>query len=344
MSDDDPHLLPEKPTVYLIHGDDHHAINEYLHRLIGSLDNSANMSLSTTRLDGRNVSEEDVRSAAMTIPFFTSHRIVILTHALALFKAKTSQDTHQRYLSLLEKLPPTTMLILVVEDQYLGKNRGWDTLKDNHWLKIWFTQAGQRALYKLFQLPDQRKMPYWILERSGKQGGHFTQAAAEALANHVGNNTQMAHMEIDKLLTYVDFRRPVEASDVDALCNDTQVNVFRMVDAIAEMKPRLALHELHALLEQQDATSLFFMIIRQFRLLLQMREISDENDDIGSGSSDLLKSPAFVLEKMKQQAKHFSQTELEDIYHQLLGLDVAIKNGEITPELALDTFVAELVR
>jgi DNA polymerase-3 subunit delta len=83
------------------------------------------------------------------------------------------------------------------------------------------------------------------------------------------------------------------------------------------------------------------MIVRQFRLLLQAREILEANgspDDIAR----TLKQHPYVAQKIAGQAKHFDLPTLEDIYHQLLKIDVDGKTGGMDVGLALDVLIAQL--
>jgi DNA polymerase-3 subunit delta len=186
-------------------------------------------------------------------------------------------------------------------------------------------------------------MPEWIRKEARSQGGQFTPDAAVALASHIGSDTQTAVLEIDKLLTYVDKRRPVDANDVEELtAQGGQADVFEMVDGMASGNARQALHILHRLLETQDPLSLFGMITRQFRLLIQVRELMDEGKG-GQAAGELRLHP-YVAEKLAGQARRFQISQLEDIYHQLLQIDEASKTGQMPADLALDTFIAGLAR
>jgi len=100
---------------------------------------------------------------------------------------------------------------------------------------------------------------------------------------------------------------------------------------------------LHRLLENEDPFSLWGMVVRQFRLLIQAREILD-----GRGNKDdvarALGVHPFVAEKTTGQAARFTMESLESIYHRLLGIDERVKTSQITLDLALDTLVVELAR
>jgi DNA polymerase III subunit delta len=121
-----------------------------------------------------------------------------------------------------------------------------------------------------------------------------------------------------------------------------EARIFDMVDALAERKGRQAAALLHRLLDESEPLALLGMINRQFRLLIEAREVLDAGGDSG----DLLKTPdikhPYVAQKLTQQARNFTLDQLEDIYRYLLDTDYAIKTGRIEPELALDLLVASL--
>jgi DNA polymerase-3 subunit delta len=295
--------------------------------------------LNTTRYDGREASEEVVRSAANSMPFLSDRRMVILTHP---FARLTTEAARVRFRELLDGLPESTALVLIIEDSF--ERRDWSRLRQDHWLRRWFEAAGPRAYYQLCQLPPHSSMPEWVRKEARSLGGQFSSEAAAALVSHIGNDTRTASLEIEKLLLYVDRQRPVEAQDVEELSTQTaQADVFQMVDAMSAGNASLALNLLHRLMEEEDELNLFGMIVRQFRLLLVGREMFAE----GRTSADFAKGLArneFVARKSMEQARRFSQDRLDSIYHRLLEIDEGVKTGQTSLPVALDVLVVELAR
>jgi DNA polymerase-3 subunit delta len=119
--------------------------------------------------------------------------------------------------------------------------------------------------------------------------------------------------------------------------------VFDFVDALSSGNGKSAQHLLHRLLETEDLFALWGMVVRQFRLLIQAREILD-----GRGNKDdvarALGVHPFVAEKTTGQAARFSIESLESIYRKLLKIDEGVKTSQLTLELALDMLVVELTR
>jgi len=328
----------QKPVVYIIHGDDPLAIRRNVDELCGELGEPSMADLNITRLDGKQSSDDDLRSAANSMPFLTDRRLVILTNP---FSRLNNDAARKRFIALLEGLPPSTGLVLVVEDTF--ERRDWKSMPGAHFVRRWANAAGERAQIRLCQLPAMREMSEWVRKEARAMGGQFSPQAAAALVALVGNDTQMASLEINKLLLYVDFKRAVEAEDVNEMTAQTgQADVFAMVDALASGNSRQAIGLLHRLLEAQEPLSLFGMIVRQFRLLLQARELLDEGQ--GMHVAGELHLPSFVADKLTTQARRFTMAQLEEIYHRLLLLDEAMKTGQSPSDLALDTFVAELAR
>jgi DNA polymerase-3 subunit delta len=83
------------------------------------------------------------------------------------------------------------------------------------------------------------------------------------------------------------------------------------------------------------------MFTRQFRLLIQVKELADEGKRPQTISQEL-KLHNFVVGKLYQQCQGFSLTQLEQIYRHLLDIDVEVKTGRNDMTTALNLLVAAL--
>jgi DNA polymerase-3 subunit delta len=267
------------------------------------------------------------------MPFLAKGRLVLLANPSAKYN---NPSARKKLFEFLEKAPETARLVLYesVEPREA----------DKHWLNRWAEKNSKLVQTKAFRLPRLKDMPGWIINETRNQGGQIEPRAAEMLKDMVGVDTRQAGMEIAKLLAYVNWARPVTGSDVEAVCIVTsQQSVFDFVDALSNGNGKSAQHLLHRLLETEDPFSLWGMVVRQFRLLIQAREILD-----GRGNKDdmarAVQIHPFVAEKAMQQAAHFSIESLESIYHNLLSIDEGVKTSQITLDLAMDTLVVQLTR
>jgi DNA polymerase III subunit delta len=331
-----PQNLAGLPVVTILHGDDDHAIGQALTSLIGLMGDPGLAEMNISRLDGLQARLDDVRSQAYTLPLLAERRMVILNNPFA----GNNESLQKEFNGLLNGLPPSAAMVLVINDTFERKD--WKTLPEKHWLKTWAKDHEQAVLNLTFRLPVGDQMNSWIIQYARSLSGQFEPSAAYELAGHVGNDTRLAAMEIEKLLNYVDYKRAVRPADVELLTTaSNSVNIFALVDEVAQMNSRKALGLLHQLLDQQDASSLFFIIVRQFRLLIPAREILDEGGSAEEIERELKQHP-FVAKKLAGQARHFTLARLIDIYHRLFEIDEAQKTGQAPLELGLDTFIASL--
>lgn len=330
-------MAAEKPVVYILHGDDKVAMERFIDSILARMGDPSIAELNTARLDGRQASEEDLRTAALAMPFLADRRLVILSNPLSRLGNPAAQE---RFTKLLDSIPATTALVLVIDDHRTWK--GWEVLgKTGLWLAKWSGGAGKRALVKECALPDVKAMPAWIEKHAQESGGKLTREAALALSEHTGNDTALAEQEIAKLFTYVDGQRAVEIEDVELLViTGGPINVFHMVEALADRNSRQALRMLHALQADTDPSHLFGLIVRQFRFLIQVREVLDEGGDLRQVLREV-KGIKFA-NQFVAQASRFTQPELDAIHHRLLELDEQMKTSQVPSDLALELLVAEI--
>ena len=323
------------PVVYLLHGEDEFAIANCLKELEAKLGEPSIATLNVTRLDGRSLKLDELVTAAQAMPVFSHRRLVVLYHPKACFN---NPSVRNKFFDLVEKLPQSTALVLV-EFKSLDKKKGAEA----DWLLTWAKDAGERVFIRDFPVLKGQALSRWIQEQASVLGGKFSPQAADVLASLVGDDTRLAYQEIQKLLAFVNYLRPVLPEDVEKLTiSVSQGDIFAMVDALGSRNGRQAVAMLHKLLVDQDYSLIFGMIVRQFRLLFLARELLD----LGKGESDIIKELSlypFVGRKVTAQARRFSLSILKRIYHRLLELDEAIKTGKIEGDIALDTFFAEFM-
>jgi DNA polymerase III subunit delta len=324
------------PVVYLLHGEDEFSIAQFIHDIEDKLGDPASAAMNINRFDGRSAGVDDLASVAFIMPFLTSRRLVIFTNPTTRLTAPAAR---KKFTDFLEKIPATTALVLV-EYKLLTEERDRRRNKIN-WLEKWADEAGEGVLKRAFTI-TQAQMSRWIQDRAKIAGGRFSPQGAQALADLVGEDARVADQEIHKLLTYVNYVRPVEPEDVQMLTsNFRQADIFAMVDALGSQDGQKAFAMLQRLLEEDEPLSIFGMVIRQFRLLLLARDVLDRGGRPEDVARDL-KIGSFVVDKLIPQARRFNLPELEQVYHTLLEMDEAIKSSQMDGGLALDTFAAAL--
>jgi DNA polymerase-3 subunit delta len=313
-------------SILFIFGNDEFAIARQLDDLQARHDTDG---MSTTRLEARTVSEDDLNTAVNAIPFFGGKRLVFLANPSARY---STPDARKKFLEFISNIPLTTLLAL------------HETIDPRDEGKHWLVKAADKLGIQLVRCmaPRQWEMPGWIVNEAKAQGGSIEPQAAARLAEMVGEHNRQAAQEITKLLTYANHVRPITLADVEQVSIVTaQASVFALVDALANANGQQAQGLLRRLLEDEDAFALWGMVIRQFRLLILAREILDQRGNLQDAQSRIHEAP-YSVEKAYRQAGRFSMTALEAIYRRLLRMDEAAKTGEMPLDLALEMFVVEV--
>jgi DNA polymerase-3 subunit delta len=332
-------MTKPKPTFYVFHGEDEFTRSETLADFKRRLGPPNMVDLNTTVLDGKRTTLADLRHTCDAVPFLAEKRLVIVGGLLTMLSSRKGQDlseAQRRFLSdltgYLPNLPPTTRLVFVEKS----------TLPSSH-LIVELARREQRGYVRRFDLPDAEALPRWITKRLQKHGGRIGPRAAHRLAAVVGADLRLLDQEIMKLVTYTNAERPITETDVEMLVPYSQdAIIFDLVDALGHRDGRIAAETLHRLLEEgEHPLGLLGMIVRQFRLLVQVKALEAR----GTSSRDIAKAlelHPFPAGKLCRQATNFTAAQLEKVYRHLSETDVEIKTGKINPELALDLLIAGL--
>ncbi len=322
------------PTFYVLHGEDEFSRKAEVRTMRARMGDPGSAELNTVTIDGKAATAAEVIAAASAMPFLSDKRLVIVEGMLTWLARKGAGKGAKAELDVLvnglPSLPDSARLVFIEPD----------TLNEHHPI-LKLIQQEPRGYAKAFNPP--RDTSRWIMKQIEAYGGKIEPQAVAALAAVIGSDLRAADSECLKLVIYVGGERAIAEADVALLTPYVpEARIFDMVDAVAGRNGRLATILMHRLLDDQEPLALFGMINRQFRMLIEAREVLDA----GGGTSDLLKLPdvkhPFVAQKLTQQARNFSIEQLEGIYRHLLETDQAIKTGRIEPELALDLFVAGL--
>lgn len=318
------------PIFYVFHGSDEFTAAERVAEFREQVGTPDTADLNTTWLDGRKVTLGELRSACEAIPFLADRRLVIVT-GLLMRLGGGGGTFLEVLLRLLPELPETTRLVFV-EKKALPADHPVLELADRH----------ERGYVHRFEPPRDGALPGWIVKRTRKYEGEINRRAAAYLAQIVGSDLRLLDQEIRKLVTYAGAEE-ISLEDVKQLVPYAQeAIIFDLVDALGHRNGGTAAVTLQQLLEAgEHPMGILGMIVRQFRLLIQVKELSQAGENANSIARILQLHP-YPAGKLYRQARNFTADQLEKIYRHLLATDAQIKTGEITPVVALDLLVAGL--
>lgn len=322
--------------LYILYGEDDFSLKEALAELKEKLGAEGLGPADISVLEGNKLSLDELMAICDTIPFLAAKRMVIVDGLLSRFEQKGRHPRTRPELGewralngYIATMQPSTILVLVD-----GKLR-----KDNPMLK----ELTPRAKVREFSPVRGAALHDWVLSRLREKGGDISPTALRLLTDLVGDNLWILCNEIDKLYLYALGRR-IEEGDVQLLVSYVQeANIFALVDAIIQRKAAAASRLLHQLIDGGATPPyLLFMITRQFRLLVQAKELSKQRLPTVELIGRLGVPSEYVLRRVMAQAREYSLDQLREIYDKLLDTDMSIKTGLLKGGLALDLLVADL--
>ena len=314
--------------IHLLRGDDTYSIAMQVKKVAAGIGADFDPTMNLSRLDGKSATLDEMRLAVSTLPFFGGSRLVVIDSAIS----KMDKSRVEAFTSMLESLPPTTRLVLIIEDQQKWRKvdgewvRVWETLTPSHWLVKWVNDHPNAEIVDL-GLPEAKQMDAWIVSEAKRQGGKIEPAAAYELSRHTATDTSIASQEIAKLLMYVDFKRPVTREDVVELVSaEGSVDVFEMLDRLMEGKTREAQSMMRSLLDDSQPEIILGAIVHRVRQLIMVSETVESGGDV----RELARKTGIFTNKVESYsnaARRIGMPGLEALYRHLLEIDLQAKTS-----------------
>jgi DNA polymerase-3 subunit delta len=330
--------------ILLFHGDEEFGKSERIAALrtgLGEFDD-----INTTELDGRSATWQEIQHHCDVPPFLGEYRLVIVSNLLSRLAGSKSKggkkptgastDYIAWLVDYLPTLPETTQLVFS-EDKRLPKS---------HPVLKTVAKLGERGEVVEFSSPSLkgRELTRWVENHAKRKDVKLAGGVADDLARFIGPNLRLIDSEMEKLAVYAG-DRTVRSEDVRLLVPYAQdASIFDMVDALGHRRTAQAFRLL-AQLRNEGAHPLYLltMIVRQYRILIQVKELMQHGLDRDNIAKKIKLHP-FPTKKAMAQARQYSSQQLGSIYDRLLDTDVAIKTGRMEANLALDILVVELAR
>ncbi len=266
------------------------------------------------------------------LPFLAEKRLVVIEQVLV---AK-QHDLRDALLKKIEEQTVPSSTVLLLWDSV-------DTVKGKD-AKELFEKLKAEKYAKEFDLLDGQKLEAWISGEIQERGGDMSHDAIHFLVSHVGSDMWRLHTVIDQMLAYTKGEK-ITIQDLEEVVEKSiDDNIFSLIDAIVQKKQSA----IFLLLDEQyrqgnDAGYIFAMMLRQFRILLEMKdsiERTGEKNDVVIAKQ--LGIHPFVAKKSIPLVSKYSMSELTWVYEALLTLDIQTKTGGGDQKTLLDIFIGRL--
>ncbi len=295
-------------------------------------------------LDGATTSLQEISQAVGSSSLFSDKRLVIIRNISA-NKNKDIFKSLRDYLkkNFIKKEGEKNDNIIIFIDEHSGEKMGRNVL--------WKYLLEQRFVQS-FPLLNVSQVGQWIRERSEELGAVLTSRQSAKIAGTFASNLWQIDNELKKIIHYKQGLNQELVQDNKVVIEDEDLgnmsvgkvdeNIFALTDAISNKNTGLALSLLEKEIEAGMAeTYLLHMIVRQFRILLQVRQALDSGLSLKQMTGNLKFHP-YVIQKSLQQAGNFSLEFLKNIFLKLIELDKDLKTGNAEFKVSLALLITSL--
>ncbi|MFA5746502.1 MAG: DNA polymerase III subunit delta [Candidatus Paceibacterota bacterium] len=315
--------------IIFLYGPDTYRSRQKLKEITESYKKAHKGGLSLSFFDGQSFGFQDFRGQAQSMSMFKEKKLIVLKNS---FENKGFKEL---FLKSKDHFLKSDDIIVFFEE---GKLPAKDALAG--FLKEKADKSQE------FDLLSGAQLKNWVRKEFSRLGAEAEPEAVEKLAREVGGDLWQMSNEIAKLASF-NTKERIAVKDVDLLVRPkVETDIFKTIDFIAQKDKKSAFLLIKKHLEKGDAPFYIFSMINfQFRNLLVVKAKAQEE---GSSSGQFnvwakeLGMHPFVLRKAYDQSQAFALEDLKKIYQKIFKVDLATKTGELSPEVALDIFIAQL--
>lgn len=320
--------------LYLCYGLEKYRIQEFVQLLTSEIVAPENRDFGLALYDLTETPIEAVVEEAET-PSFLAERKLIIVKAQALFPAakETGKIEHnvERFLAYLANPADYSVIVFVVNAEKLDERKKTVKTMKTAGTVLSFAPLGATELVQ------------WIIREAERRKSRMTTQAAELLITSAGVQMSSLVAEMDKLCLYAGENGEITEDAVSQLvARTTEQNIFAMIEDIASLRLDHALGTFYELLKQrEEPIKIASLIARQFRIMMQVKELGGQSYSQQQIASQLGLHP-YAVKVAGEQARKFSMEQLKVTLSDIAQLDYQMKSGGIDKVLGLEMFLLKL--
>ena len=324
-------------NIYLLYGREYYLIDNAIKSLKESL-NESMIDFNLDVIDGKEVMLDQLLSSIETLPFMDDKKITIVKD-FELLKGKRknfSEGDEKYFIDYLNNISESTVLVFIVYGEVDKRKKivkkiqekgivfNCDKISDMDlfkWTKRKFESFGT--------IIENAQVMYFI-----ESQGYRDKNSEKTLAD--------LENEIIKISSFVGKENKVTNEIIDRLSQKKIENdIFKLIDYIGEKNSSSAIKILNDMIEEGESVlGIFAMISRQFKTVLQVKQLQLEGRSIND-ICQMLNVRQFVVNKALKQSRNFSNEVIIDMLNFILENDFKIKNGLIKDTLAVEILVSK---
>jgi DNA polymerase III subunit delta len=329
-------MSENKKQLFLWHGENDYEISRQVKGWLGVFEEKylgINISIFDMK-DSRSVVKllPDLKNALQVNSLFGSNKFVVLKNFLV---DGVSEEIRELLLNSIKELSEGFFVVFVEAKEPRKTGKIYKQIIKYDKKKV--------AEIKKYDLPKGNDLIKWIIEKAKEYEVVLSPEVVNLLSAMIGNDLWQLDIEICKLANYKRDEK-ITTEDVNLLVkgkyND---DIFQLMDAISDKdKEKILRLTKDQLNSGASDMYLLSMLIRQFRIFLQIKELTKDGDIPPVVIAKEIGIHPYVAKKSVYYLRHFTLGELRSIYKKLFEFEIKMKTGRGAFELMFDLLVAEL--
>lgn len=287
---------------------------------------------SLVSLNYRETPVEHIIEEAQTLPFLSDRKAIIINDAFLLTGTKTKSDVDHNidmFIDYLGNKNDDTLLIFKVFNEQLDKRKKITKL---------IQKEGAVTEVKEMTEPEIRT---FISDCLNAENMSIDDMALDMFLERTGISYSNVKSELDKVILYAE--HTITADDVDDVVSiSMEQNIFKLTEYVLNSRKEDAVKLVRQLiLQKEEPMQLLHLIISQFRLLYQVKLLSNEGFAQDYIAKNLRVHPYRVKLALREVRKHRQDT-LENKMIICRNMDYKFKSSYLDRNTLFELFVMEI--
>lgn len=309
--------------IYLLYGSETYLI-KYCVKLLkkAALGTDENADMNFDAYNEQNFDFKAFADSAGTIPFLAPYRLLLLEGC------KFGDDT-DAFISLLEEMPSTTVIIMT--DKTVDKKT-----------KIYKAVAKLGYVCDLSEITDRNRVDF-VVKEFQKYGKSVSGPDAEYFAENVGGDLFNLMNEADKVASYAEGRDRVTRSDIDEVCiMQTENRIFDLIGEISVGHGEKVMGICADLMYlKENPMKILRLLANEYLRLATLMELKNKGLSAATIAAET-KTPDWLVKKRLGLLRGLDSKKIKHAVELIGGTEQNIKAGDIDMQTGLEIMLADL--
>lgn len=311
--------------IYFLMGEEPFFIDSISDELENNILDEAERSFNQIILYGSDVTAKDIMSQARAFPMMGEHLVVIVK------EAQNVKDI-ESIAEYLDKLPPTTILVICYKYKKLDKRKSLAKQIDK-----------KGVLFESKKLYD-NNIPDWIVKYLASKNYNITPKAAQMLADFLGNDLHKVRNELEKLMVAVPKSKKIDDTDVEYNIGISKdFNVFELQKAIGCKDFVKANQIINYFGDNPNDNPIFMTIVVLYGYFTKLLKLHFSKDKDKNTIATMLGVNPYFVNDYLVAARNYSWTECMRCIEVLREFDLRSKGYNSSSDITQKELYKEMI-